>query len=163
MKLDTFICINKCIKFSIWLAIFAVINCLRSTTYRHQQTRGILPGTTLPEPYCNQLPLHFGIQFLQCWPNKEKLSPRFYFLVQHLDKQMFIPVWNHRKLLLVTVCTESESWIISHLKVLPAAPAGQVLHNEAVFSAYRWPVLVPAGAIPATVAATFREDREIKI
>ncbi len=56
-----------------------------------------------------------------------------------------------------------ESWIISHLKVLPAAPAGQVLHNEAVFSAYRRPVLVPASAIPATVAATFTEDREIQI
>lgn len=40
------------------------------------------------------------------------------------------------------------------LEVLPAALAGQVLHNEAVFSAHRWPILVPGRAIPAAVAAT---------
>lgn len=51
----------------------------------------------------------------------------------------------------------------SHLKVLPAAPAGQVLHNEAVFSANRWPVLIPAGAIPTAVASTFNKDRETNI
>lgn len=49
------------------------------------------------------------------------------------------------------------------LKVLPAAPAGQVLHNEAVFSANRWPVLIPAGAIPTAVASTFNKDRETNI
>lgn len=53
-------------------------------------------------------------------------------------------------------------WSIkSHLKVLPAAPAGQVLHNEAVFSANRWPVLIPAGAIPAAVASTFNKTERL--
>lgn len=54
-------------------------------------------------------------------------------------------------------------WITSHLEVLPAAPAGQILHNEAVFSAYRWPVLIPARAIPAAVATTFKEDGEVNV
>lgn len=69
---------------------------------------------------------------------------------------------NQRKLLLWGLYTD-KSWIISHLEVLPAAPAGQVLHDEAVFSAYWWSVLVSARAIPATVAATLIENREINI
>jgi len=49
-----------------------------------------------------------------------------------------------------------------HLEVLPAAAAGQVLHDEAVLGADRGPILLPAGVAPApaTVAATFRGDRK---
>ena len=51
----------------------------------------------------------------------------------------------------------------SHLEVLPAAAAGQVLHDEAVLRANRRPILLPASSLPAppaaAVAATFRGDR----
>lgn len=54
-----YLALKKYIKFSIWLAIFVVIEYLRYTTYRHQQRCGILPGIALPELYCNQLLVHF--------------------------------------------------------------------------------------------------------
>jgi len=61
-----------------------------------------------------------------------------------------------------SICAD-QSWRTSYLQVLPAAPAGQVLHNEAVLSANGWSVLIPARAIPAAVAATFEEDRNITV
>lgn len=44
----------------------------------------------------------------------------------------------------------------SHLQVLPAAAAGQILHYEAVIGADRWAVPVPASPAPI---ATFQGNK----
>lgn len=55
------------------------------------------------------------------------------------------------------------------LQVLPATAAGQVLHNEAVLSTDRGPILIPARATPAAAATaavsttTFKQKGKAKL
>lgn len=54
---------------------------------------------------------------------------------------------------LVGICVSDLSCLAHKiLQVLPAAATGQILHNEAVLSTDRGPVLVPARATPAAAA-----------